>query len=90
MVGVAAGAMLDRVRPGLGRIGPVGDSRAMAENIVATLAENRARATDRAVAEAGKFDWDRIMGQLFGSFYPRAIERRAEVQQSRPEAVPAS
>ena len=90
VVGVAAGAMLDRVRPGLGRIGPVGDSRAMAENIVATLSENRARAADRAVAEAGKFDWDRIMGQLFGSFYPRAIERRAEVQQSRPEAVPAS
>ena len=78
VVGVAAGAMLDRVRPGLGRIGPVGDSDAMARNILDTLAEDRSAAAERAIAEAGKFDWDRIMGQLFGSFYPRALERRTK------------
>lgn len=90
VVGVAAGAMLDRVGPGLGRIGPVGDSDVMAQNIIATLAEDRALTARRAIAEAGKFDWDRIMAQLFGSFYPRALERRSETRQARPEAVVAS
>ncbi|MEO7655241.1 MAG: glycosyltransferase, partial [Sphingomicrobium sp.] len=76
VVGVAAGAMLDRVTLGLGRIGPVGDSNAMAANILATLAEDRAAAAERAIAEAGRFDWERIMNALFTGFYPRALERR--------------
>ncbi len=77
VVGVAAGAMLDRVTPGLGRIGPVGDAGAMAQNILDTLAEDRAALSNRAIAEAAKFDWARIMGTLFDDFYARALERRA-------------
>ena len=90
VVGVAAGAMLDRVQPGLGRIGPVGDSDAMVLNIVETLAEERAALAERAIAEAGRFDWDRIMGQLFGGFYPRALERRDAARRVQPAVAAAS
>ena len=34
VVGVAAGAMVDRVTDGIGRIGPVDDAEAMARNLV--------------------------------------------------------
>ena len=35
VVGVAAGAMIDRVTEAMGRLGPVGDGAAMAANILA-------------------------------------------------------
>jgi len=37
VVGVAAGALIDRVPPHFGRLGPVGDAGAMAANIVELL-----------------------------------------------------
>ena len=61
----------------MGRLGPVGDSAAMAQNILATLAEDRAALSNRAIAEAAKFDWEQVMGTLFDDFYPRALEKRA-------------
>jgi alpha-1,6-mannosyltransferase len=80
VVGVAAGAMIDRVPPHLGRLGPVGDSAAMARNIRDVLSEDRAALAERAVAAASACDWDRVLETLFGSFYRQAIERRARVR----------
>src|SRR4029078_9344694 len=41
VVGVAAGAMIDRVSNEVGRLGPVGDSAAMAANILSVWDGNR-------------------------------------------------
>ncbi len=43
VVGVAAGAMIDRVTDSLGRLGPVGDAAAMAGNILSVWNGDRAR-----------------------------------------------
>src|SRR4029079_2877238 len=42
VVGVAAGAMIDRVSKATGRLGPVDDAEAMAANIMAVLCSDRA------------------------------------------------
>ena len=42
MVGVAAGAMIDRVGDDVGRLGPVSDAAAMAANSVAVWNSDRA------------------------------------------------
>ena len=65
VVGVAAGAMLDRVTDDMGRLGPVGDADAMAA---------------AARAHALQFSWDSSMEALFGRVYPAAFERRRERQ----------
>ena len=78
VVGVAAGAMLDRVTPEVGRLGPVGDAEAMAANMLAVLAADRSAIADRARAHALQFSWDRSMEALFGEVYPNAFERRAD------------
>lgn len=79
VVGVASGAMPDRVPPGLGLLGPVDDTDAMAANVVrlwedgAELVGARARAM---VVE--HYDWDRTFERLFGTIYPQALARAAE------------
>jgi alpha-1,6-mannosyltransferase len=77
VVGVAAGAMIDRVTDARGRLGPVGDSAAMARNILAVLNGDRRALSERARAEALQFSWDRSMEALFGRLYPAALARRA-------------
>lgn len=78
VVGVSGGAMPDRVRPGMGLLGPVGDSEAMAANIAAVLAGDT-----HAMGELGRayvsaeFSWDHSMEQLFGTIVPAARARRA-------------
>ena len=91
VVGVAAGAMIDRVTPAVGRLGPVDDSGAMARNIVDILHSDREAIANAARAEALKFSWDRSMELLFGQVYPAAFARRAEriVAAPSPAAVPA-
>ena len=89
VVGVAAGAMLDRVPGHLGRLGPVGDARAMAANIVEMLGEDRRAIAGRAVAAASAHGWDQVMAALFGGFYPRALEHRSTAARPR-EAVAAA
>jgi alpha-1,6-mannosyltransferase len=89
VVGVAAGAMLDRVPPSLGRLGPVGDSKTMAHNMLTVLGEDRVALAERAVAAAGAYDWDRVLGTLFGSFYRQAFEQRNRAQASGIAAVAA-
>ena len=80
VVGVAAGAMLDRVTDDMGRLGPVGDSGAMAANIMEVWGGDRTAMAQQARAQALEFSWDRSMEALFGEVYPEALARRSERQ----------
>ena len=90
VVGVAAGAMVDRVSGELGRLGPVDDPRAMADNILAMWQADRDCIRDKAQAHARQYSWDRSMADLLTSLYPKAF-RRAEARAGQPSAkiVPA-
>jgi alpha-1,6-mannosyltransferase len=79
VVGVAAGAMIDRVTAEVGRLGPVGDAAAMAANILDVLYADPATMAEAARAHALQFSWDRSMEALFGRLYPAAMARRAEL-----------
>jgi alpha-1,6-mannosyltransferase len=78
VVGVAAGAMIDRVTERIGRLGPVGDTAAMARNILAVWNGDRAAMREEACQEARLYSWDRSMDALFGRVYPDALGRSAE------------
>jgi alpha-1,6-mannosyltransferase len=78
VVGVAAGAMLDRVTQEVGRLGAVGDSNAMAGNILAVWNSDRVAMAAQARAQALEFSWDSSMEALFGRLYPAAFAHRAE------------
>lgn len=86
VVGVAAGAMIDRVSDMEGRLGPVGDADAMARNIIGVWRSDRAAMARKAQAEAVKYSWDRSMATLFGCVYPEAFGRRSGIT----AAVPAT
>lgn len=90
VVGVAAGAMLDRVTLSMGRLGPVGDSRTMARNILEVWTGDRAKMAEEARNQALRFSWDHSMEALFGEVYPSAFARRAQHRLSAVEGVPAS
>jgi len=77
VVGVGAGAMIDRVSDANGRLGPVGDAEAMARNILAIWNADRATMSAEARAKALQFSWARSMEVLFGEVYPAAFARRA-------------
>lgn len=65
VVGVASGAMPDRVQEGLGRLGPVGDVDAMASNVEAVVAGDRVAMGRRAREHVeARFSWDATFGQL--------------------------
>ena len=85
VVGVAAGAMVDRVTPEIGRLGPEGDAEAMAANILAIWKSDRARMGDIAQQHARQYSWDRSMADLFTSLYPKAF-RRAWAQATKAHA----
>jgi alpha-1,6-mannosyltransferase len=94
VVGVAAGAMIDRVTDDMGRLGPVNDADAMASNILAVWKSDRAIMSEIAQAHARQYSWDRSMEALFGRTYPaaflRSAERTSTVSQSvRQPLVPA-
>lgn len=77
VVGVAAGAMVDRVPHGLGLVGEVNDAGVMASNIMAVLQDDLAAMGERARAHALQFSWDRSMELLFGQVYRAALARAA-------------
>jgi alpha-1,6-mannosyltransferase len=81
VVGVAAGAMLDRVDEETGLLGPVDDSAAMANNIVRVWESDRKALGEAARhhVEGKQFSWDRSMQTLFGELYPRALQSREAV-----------
>jgi alpha-1,6-mannosyltransferase len=86
VVGVAAGAMIDRVTDAVGRLGCVGDAAAMAANVVSVWNADRAAMSDQARAHALQFSWDSSMEALFGRVYPAAFARRAEQLRAAPAA----
>ena len=76
VVGVAGGAMAERVAPGGGLLGPVDDVPAMAANVVRVWSDGQCRAGAAARAEAaGAWSWRRTFDRLFGDIYPEAIAR---------------
>lgn len=82
VVGVSAGAMLDRVDRETGRLGPVDDAGAMAANILEVWRSDRASMGMAARAHVeGRFSWDRTFQELLSEIYPNALaERRALLQ----------
>ena len=88
VVGVAAGAMIDRVTDAVGRLGPVGDASAMASNILSVWNGDRQAIAEQARSHALQFSWDSSMEALFGRLYPAAFDRRAR-QSGQPSAAPA-
>ena len=76
VVGVAGGAMIDRVTDAMGRLGPVGDADAMARTCSKCGAAIVQRWPTAARAHALSFSWDSSMETLFGQVYPAAFERR--------------
>jgi alpha-1,6-mannosyltransferase len=77
VVGVAAGAMVDRVPCGLGLVGEVDDADVMAANIRSVLAGDRQAMAERARTHALQFSWDQSMERLFGRVYRNALGRSA-------------
>lgn len=74
VVGVDAGALQERVPAGLGLLGPVGDARAMADNIV-RVAPDRAQICGRARAHVERhFSWDSAFTRLVAC-YQAELER---------------
>jgi alpha-1,6-mannosyltransferase len=88
VVGVAAGAMIDRVTDAVGRLGPVGDSDAMARNILDLWGSDREKMAAEARAHALQFSWERSMEALFGEIYPTAFARRRGRSVEAPAAAP--
>lgn len=88
VVGVAAGAMIDRVTAAVGRLGPVGNAKAMAANILSVWNGDRSAMAANARQHALQFSWERSMEELFGHLYPVAFEHRA--RQVLPEEVAAA
>ena len=78
VVGVAAGAMVDRVTPEVGRIGPVDDAEAMARNLVELWGGDPRGVGQASWRHAQQFGWRESMAALFGEVYPRALARAAE------------
>ncbi len=78
VVGVAAGAMLERVLPGMGKLGAVADPDSMAANILEVWRDDPRGTGARGRAHvAGEFSWRHSMDVLFGEVLPAAFARRA-------------
>src|SRR4051794_27813449 len=90
VVGIAAGAMIDRVTDNTGRLGPVGDSEAMARNIFEIWNSDRSAMSEQARTHALQFSWDRSMEALFGRVYPTALARRVGRQAGVAAVAPPS
>lgn len=85
IVGVKSGAMLERVLPGMGLLGPVGDAEAMAANIREVWASDHRTMGMRGRSHvADEFSWRHSMDVLFGTVVPAALARRAEALQTAP------
>jgi alpha-1,6-mannosyltransferase len=85
VVGIAAGAMVDRVTPDSGRLGPVDDPQSMARNILDVWNADRSAMGEVAQQHARQYSWNRSMTDLFTSLYPKAF-RRAWARTAQPAA----
>lgn len=88
VVGVAAGAMIDRVSEQVGRLGKIDDANAMVRNILDVWGSDRVEMARLARANALQFSWDRSMESLFGNVYPTAFSRRYGRPTSRSAGAP--
>ena len=90
VVGVAAGAMVDRVTDDIGRLGPEDDADTMAKNILDVWNSDRGRMGEIAQHHARQYSWDQSMSDLFTSLYPKAFRRawsRGRQEASRKGAI---
>lgn len=79
VVGVAGGAMPDRVPRALGLLGPIDDMAAMARNVEHIWLDGAAAMGARArTVVAAQFDWQRTFQTLFDEIYPKALAHAAE------------
>jgi alpha-1,6-mannosyltransferase len=84
VVGVASGAMPDRVPEGLGLLGPVDDVEAMARNVVAVWESDRRWLPLAARARVvTRYSWPQTFDRLFNHVYPAAFERAEERTRSK-------
>ena len=82
VVGVASGAMPERVPQGTGLLGPVDDALAMAQNVVRVWQEDYAAQRQNALALAGSHNrWDQTFRQLIDVEYAEALKARDARQQ---------
>ncbi len=83
VVGVASGAMPERVPAGTGLLGPVDDARAMAQNVVRIWNEDYADLRKRAIALANSHNrWQQTFEQLIDIEYAEALKARDARQHS--------
>lgn len=89
VVGVDGGAMRERVLPGMGLLGPIGDSAAMAANILRVLGGDFRAMGEKARAHvSAEYSWDHSMEQLFGTIVPLARARRAAARERSHGMLP--
>jgi alpha-1,6-mannosyltransferase len=78
IVGVASGAMPDRVPPGLGLLGPVDDTKAMAANVLEIWRDDHhAIGIEARHHVETNFSWKRTFERLLGDIYPKAMAHSA-------------
>ncbi len=75
VVGVASGAMPDRVPPQLGLLGPVDDIDSMAANVAELWRSGECRAIGQAARThvVERYSWERTFYRLFNEIYPLAL-----------------
>ncbi|WP_084251191.1 glycosyltransferase [Sphingomonas pruni] len=79
VVGVASGAMPDRVPRGLGLLGPVDDTAAMAANVLEIWqGDHQAIGIEARHHVETNFSWKRTFERLLGDIYPKAMAQAAE------------
>jgi alpha-1,6-mannosyltransferase len=79
VVGVASGAMPDRVPQGLGLLGSVDDTTAMAANVVKIWRDDhQAIGIEARHHVETNFSWKRTFERLLGDIYPKAMAHAAE------------
>jgi alpha-1,6-mannosyltransferase len=89
VVGVDGGAMPERVLPGMGLLGPVGDSAAMTANILQVLdGDHRAMGHKGRAHVSAEYSWKHSMEQLFGTIIPAALANRAAAYERSHGALP--
>ena len=86
VVGVAAGAMIQRVPSELGLLGPVDDAGAMARNGLAIWRGDRRAMGHRARAHVtARFSWERTFTRLIDEVYAAALAKAAERLRNPPQ-----
>jgi alpha-1,6-mannosyltransferase len=80
VVGVRAGAMIDRVPAGVGRLGAVDSPKEMAVNIQALAADRREMGSRARHLVEAEFSWERTFQQVF------TLYRRLNGERSRQHA----